>query len=1022
MGQPREWQNRIRRWLDELPKHCYMPQDELSFSMFETFERLTLDEAKAAALTPAPKGTGWGPKWGYGWFHASVTPNGAMNGKRLVLHIQTGGESLVYVNGEAAGAVDKQHHYIPLTDCHKEGDAYDIWAESYAGHGAIIENIGPVPKGREVYPKVPPMQATVGHSSVGMWEETAYQLLMDATVLADLYQALPPRSLRAQKVFKALCDMTLAVDFELSYEERVASFFKGRQALAPALACQNGSTAPEMYLLGQSHIDLCWMWPLEETKHKIGRTMATQTALLKAYPDAKYLLCEPYLIEMLEAYHPALYEQVLGLIEKGSIVLEGGVYVEGDSNMPSGESLIRQVTYGRRFFKERFNVDSRLVWQPDVFGFSAALPQIYKSCGIRYFATQKLYNIYEGGELFPHNVFEWEGLDGSRILSHHYRRSNAPMTVTEVVNRWEKDRVQQENLDAFLFPYGYGDGGGGPTRDQMETAKRIGDLEGAPRTHYAHPLDFFTHVQGQPPHPVYRGELYYPAHRGTFTSQAKTKKGNRKAESALRAYECLAAIVSQSTNEQYPKAHLDELWKKLLFAQFHDILPGTSIARVHREAEAVMGDIIARATAQTERLMKLMVKPGDAITALNLLSVERTAIVKLPTGANSAIADGERLAGQVMDGDTFVRVRLKPMSALSLLPSEEVTAPKGAFATGDSLENDYLLARFDAYGRVISLYDKVNRMEMAAGPMNDFCLYKDVTSHYDAWDINSMYTQLPVDLNETATIAVKDEKGFVASLVITRKLNDSLMRQRVSLEADSRTLRFETEIDWQEHHKLLKVAFPTVIHADRMISETQFGIISRPNHQSTMYDADRFEVCQHRFSALCDGGAGVAVLNDCKYGISCLGGTMALTLLKAPLVPDDTADRGAQSFTYGLAVFDGQNDMSDIVAQGLALNHQVICAQGSFQPGQFFALSEKNIVLETIKLSDDGKGRLILRLYESIGKTTRAKLSSHFKIEAARELNMMEEALQAAAVTVHENACELAFRPFEIKTVEIMRG
>ncbi len=999
MSQPREWQNRVRLWMAELPNHLYEPLGTLSLSMFETYDQLSPKQALKGPFAQVAPGQAWGPKWGYGWFLAQIQPNESAQGKALVAQIKTGGESLVYVNGLEAGAIDKQHSHIPLP---ATGEPVHILIESYAGHGPHIENIGPIPPEREAIPAITGLQATIGKSTYGVFDETAYQLLMDMTVLNDLYLSLPSHSLRGQKILKALLEVTFLVDFEKEKPARQEAFLLARETLAPLLACHNGSTAPEMFLLAQSHIDLAWMWPLAETRRKIGRTMATQTALLGQYEEAKYLLCEPYLIELLETHHPALYEKVMALYEKGQIILDGGVYIEGDSLMPSGEGLIRQIVYGRRFFKERFNIDSVTVWQPDVFGFSPALPQIYKGCGIRYFATQKLYNTYEGGDPFPYNHFQWQGIDGTKILSCLYRRSNAPMTVPEVIGRWEKDRLTQTGIDTFLFPFGYGDGGGGPTRDQYETASRLRDLEGAPRTHYDTPQSFFEDLETKGPHPIYRGELYYQAHRGVYTSQAETKRLNRRLEGALSFFEWAAALGTAFKNASYPYALAEALWKKLLFAQFHDILPGTSIARVHKEARELMEETLGQCNRETlQALEPFLTSTGDGSTAFNPLPVTIDTRLTLPNGS------------------TF-RGQLPPMSLTPLEPARETPCALQAFASTEALENDFLLAELDCLGRITRLYDKTRQMECAAGPMNDFKMYQDVNAHYDAWDIASVYPHVAVDLSKNAQISVQCPKGDVVSIKIIRQINQSLLTQTLSLEADSRALRFDTRIHWQEDHKLLKVAFPTSVQTDKVLTETQFGYVERPNHFSRPYDADRYEVCQHRWSALCDSGFGVALLNDSKYGISAIENTLALTLLKAPLAPDHTADRGEHTFTYELCVFDGLPKLHQVIAKALSLNRPPLIMPGRCEAFQAFNINQPNVLLDTFKYDFDGSDRPIIRLYEACGQTATVQLASPLPIKALLPTDMMETPLNEPLIQKKEGAFTLTFRPFEIKTMTLI--
>jgi alpha-mannosidase len=434
-----------------------------------------------------PAGALWGAKWEYGWFRASlITPREA-SGRRLALRLDAGGEGLVYVNGVVWSARDREHEYITLSRSARTGERFELLAEVYAGHGPMVWQSGPVPPGRLTVPEPGPTQVVVGESTYGIWQEEVYQLAMDVETLYGLRSTLDSDSLRVSEIDAGLRDFTTIVDFELPREKMLSTVAQGRKRLAPLLSCRNGSTAPAMYAFGHAHIDVAWLWPLAETERKTARTFSNQLSLIQEYADYRFLQSEPQLYQMAKTLYPELYQRVRKAVKQGRIVPEGGMWVEADTNITSGESLIRQFLHGMRFFRAEFGVENELLWLPDVFGYSGALPQIMRGCGIKYFSTAKIFWAYNGGDPFPYNTFFWEGIDDSTVLAHFTGDYNSLMDPVSVAKRWS-ERVQKDGISARLVPFGFGDGGGGPTRDHLEYARRLADLEGAPRVKLCAPL------------------------------------------------------------------------------------------------------------------------------------------------------------------------------------------------------------------------------------------------------------------------------------------------------------------------------------------------------------------------------------------------------------------------------------------------------------------------------------------------------------------------------------------------------
>jgi alpha-mannosidase len=1022
MSLNKEWKNRIELWMLELQNHLYRELGEVEFCGFITKEQLNqVEAADGNRFEPMPPGTAWGGKWEYGWFRGEIVlPEGAA-GKRIVLRIDLGGESAIYINGINTGAKDLEHHEITLCRDGIPGMVYEIMAESYAGHGPRLEWIAPTPPERVAIPEPGPAQATVGRSSFGIWEEEAYQLWMDVDTLYKVRDNINPNSLRCEEIDQGLKDFSLLVDFELEYSERVATFTAARRRLAPLLECVNGSTAPTMYIFGQSHLDLAWLWPWAETRRKCARTLSTQLALMDEYPEYRYILTQPPVFEVLKERYPDLYQRAMAKVQSGQLIPEGAMWVEPDTNLPGGESLIRQFVYGKAFFKEELGIESELLWLPDVFGFSAALPQIILGCGVKYFCTKKIFDNYNGGDPFPYNLFMWEGIDGSRVLTHIIRKSNSPINPQILIQRWESDRIQKEGLRSFIFSFGYGDGGGGPIRDHLEYVRRMKDLEGVPRTKMSHPNDFFRDIEaGGLPENRYVGELYFQAHRGTYTTQAKMKQGNRRSEFALREAELWAAAACHIKGQTYPYRELEGAWKKTLFNQFHDILPGSSIQRVHEEAEADYRETLAIAARIRDTAVTSLIEPdGAAFTVFNSLSWERRELVALPTGFTGVgDAQGRILPVQEVAGVTHTEVSVPACGWTTLRRTgDRAATPNSLRITASSLENEFLRLELNENGEITALFDKESGQELAAGPCNSLKMYKDATTYYDAWDIDSMYEKLPVALDEPATVSLVNIGPLVATLKFTRKLHHSAITQEISLRRGSRRVEFKTKVDWREDHKLLKVAFPLNIHTDEAVSEIQFGYVKRPNHQSRPFDADRYEVCNHKWTAIMEENRGCALLNDCKYGISALDGTMSLTLLKAPLVPDMHADRGLHEFTYAFYAWNGPFVTNRVIREAYELNCPVATVPGAAKERFLFGVDRPEIIIETVKLAEDGSGELIVRLYEAMKTTTRTILSTTLPVTGAVQTNMLEEF--EAELPLKEGKIELNFRPFEIKTVRL---
>ncbi len=998
---PRQLRQRIHAWVSELPNHQYTPVGKVDFCGTTTFDRIPAAEATQLPMRPFPAGTAWGACWEYAWFSATVTIPECCKGQRVVFFSHLGGEQLVYVNGKAAGAIDREHKYVTLTRCAQGGETFSLLIESYAGHGERIENLGPVPPERKPVPVVPECQCRVGESFIAVWNEDAYQLLMDVRTLTDLLEILPDKSLRAQKVAKALEDFTHTADFELPLAERHESFRRAREVLRPAMECKNGSTAPTMWLVANSHIDLAWLWPAEETFHKSARTYSNQLALMEEYPEYRFLLCEPALLEMLKTFDPEVWQRVKEAHARGQIIPDGVFYIECDSNFPTGESIIRQLMWGKKWYQDNFGVTPRVAWHPDSFGYSAALPQLLQGFDVPYFATQKLLRADPECERFPYQDFVWEGMDGSTVLANSFFDYNSKVSPLHFHRRWEQHRIQQTDIDTLLYPYGYGDGGGGPDRDMMEMVRRMKDLEGAPRAHEGTLLEFFQRMEENPPKNRWVGELYLAWHRGTYTTMHKTKQLLRRAERGIHDAEALLARLPRAVQEQHAQ-RLQHAWEKVLFCQFHDVASGVGIARMNEETVAWLtsvADDMADLNATLRREV-FSIGEGSGHALINTLPWARREWVALPDGT-----------------EVFAEIPADGVCPLTALPQPE-DASACQREEGILLENRYMTMMIDREGRIIALTDKENGAPLLqpGQKMNDWRLYQNVEAVYDAWEMSRDWQKCLLPGAITARAELTENTPARCVVTVQYAFGKSTATQQIILRAGSRQVDFVNHIDWQERHKLLKAHFESNVLTDEALHEIQFGYVKRPCHDSHAFASDRYEVCNQHYSALCEENRGFALLNESTCGLSTSRGEMALSLLRAPLVPDDTCDVGQHDITYALYPFATSFAQSGVTRAGYEFNAPVAVMQGDCAAQSGFHCDSESIILETVKPAENGEG-IVLRLYEGLRMQSAAVVTA--PVSGKWYLCDMPESTQGEFLCEGCTA-EIRLAPFKIATLRFI--
>jgi len=995
----------IEKWLGEKDRFIYKKLGPIDFELETVNEWLPYEKAVQLNFKPISPGSRWGQRWHYGWFKGTVTMPDLPGESRLVVRMNLGGDSTVYVNGKLAGSRDWKHSDVLLSNRATKGEQYEILAEVYAGH-----------EGEE--------QPLTGESTIAIVNESFYQFFIDLKIVYQLRNSLEPGSLRVSEIDRGLRKLVAELDWSLPEAELEKEADKGRSILKPLLDCVNGSTTPKLFMMGQSHLDIAWLWPIEETKRKIARTLSNQLSLLEEYPEYRYTQSQPYLFQLAKELYPELYERIKAFAAEGRVIPEGGAWVEPDTTIPSGESLVRQFLYGKKFFRDEFGVESQMLWLPDVFGYSGNLPQIMKKSGVNYFASAKMFQTYDNVvDPFPYNTFTWEGIDGTEVIAQFMEYGPFPneVDVPFVADQWNK-RIQKEGLSTQLSQFGYGDGGGGANRDDLETLRRLGNLEGVPQTVIESPIAYFEDLQerGMPANSHYVGELYYPAHRGTLTSQVKMKEGNRRGEFALREAE-IWNVISFLNDKQasYPDEQFEILWKKMLLNQFHDILPGTSIERVHKEAAAEFvelnqsaEELVAAAAAS------LTSASATEWTLFNSLGWTRESIVELPVALNLAgsTQDGQ-VVHQTYQGKQYAKVSVPAFGVAPLLTGIVKEAPSSVSVTSNTLENKFLKVTVNEFGEITSLHDKETGQQWINGASNRFMMFRDQPSRFDAWEIDRRYEEAELPLTEPAQISIGAQGPLFVSLIVKRTINNSELIQEIWLEADSRKVEFRTKVDWKEKNKLLKVGFNVNLHSNEVLNEIQFGYIKRPNHHSRPHDADRYEVSQQKWSAMVEGDRCFSLLNDSKYGISAKHSDLNLSLLRASTWPDEQADIGLHEFNYAVHCWNDGFTKNPIVREGYEFNQSILTVPGLVGSTEsYLQCSADNIIIDTVKKAEGDDSHWIVRLYESKGMAANCTLSTAMDTQAVFETDMLEQVLNT--IPTAANQVELSFKPFEVKTLK----
>lgn len=944
-------------------------------------------------------------------------------------------QAQLYVNGKCVFGLDCNHRSYLLVKNAKGGEKLEIAVKMYSD---LTYYTGPL----------------TFSAKLQVMRPRIYELYQSLIVPMNSATLMGSDSMERVEIVKKLNQAMniLNIDAEPDSAEFMDSVSKTEEYLRKELyGTMRTGSEPVLWSIGHTHIDVAWQWTYHVSRNKAARSFATNLRLLEDNPDYLFMSSQPVLYEYVMEDQPSIYEQIKQRVAEGRWEPEGGMYVEADTNLTSGESLVRQFLVGKRFFRKEFGVDNKILWLPDVFGYSGNLPQICKKCGIDYFYTTKIgWNEYSK---FPYDTFRWRGLDGSTVLTHFgcaisyseietdwMTTYNPTLEPRFVLGAWKRYQQKDINRD-LLFDFGFGDGGGGPTQEMIDYGRRFNaGIPGCPTVKFAKAGDFFRHLEqdvSDNPHlPEWDGEMYLEFHRGTYTSQALTKKNNRKSEQLYHDIENLWSFAKLlDINGDYPTESINENWKLILLNQFHDVLPGSSIHKVYEDAAEHYQKILSEGSDMrdqaTASIAAMIRSEGDAIVVFNTMSFDRSPVIVYDGEIPGLLdTDGHYVICQkTHDGKTIFiapNVPAKGWKTFPIAPAVEVEA-EPVTISAQGIETSAMKVTFDENMHITSLYSKVaGRETMPTGAVGgQIIAYDDVARTDDNWNVQAYYREKYHIIDSVVDVQILEAGPVRGVIRVIRKFRNSTICTDIIAYADSEELRFDYNIDWNEHDLFVKAEYPVDVNAKNASYDIQFGHVERPVHKNTLADFARFEVCGHKYADLSDGGFGLAILNDCKYGFNASRNSLGITLLKCSTYPDKKCDIGHHTFSY--ALYPHAGDLLDARVRDHAYDFnftasvETISAQEGILPANLslFRVSAPNVVIETIKKAEDSDD-IILRLYEAENKRTDCTLTAAFDLAEAVQTNLMEE--PEDMLPVSGGSVKLNMAPFEIKTIRIRKA
>jgi len=1013
-------------------------------------------------------------------FSASVPR--AWVGLPIWVRFWLGGEARLSANGKPVGGLNPYHKEYPVLDKARSGEKLEFKLEAVPK--GLFGNPNLQPRIEEARLVVPDLEVRAFHEDLAVALDVAKYLLQYGrpqiaalvveaveNVLVGLKLPRSPTQNYLARIVQApeAAQVQASIWDEWKFEAEPIQLLEGvrkglaarRKAFKADMEAIKSRHPAEgtLWLSGHAHIDLAWLWPFEETRRKVRRTFATMLTLMEHYPQFYFNQSSAQAYAFVEQDDPELFKRIQARVKEGRWDIVGGMWVEPDGNLLTGESWARQLLYGQRYFQTKFGKRALVCWLPDTFGYTANLPQLLKQAGIPYFFTTKL-NWNETNS-FPYDLYYWEGIDGSRVIAHSFLNPNqgynGNVLAYDLGETWKNFKGKHLHPTS-LFSIGWGDGGGGPTFEMLERYSRLQDFPGLPRLQMGRIEDFYKGVEGRgastrpkvegqgsystpstprPDLPVWMGEQYLELHRGTYTTQSQTKWLHRRLEHTLVEAEAASTLAYKLLGENYPQAELYTAWTTLLKHHFHDVLPGSSVHQVYQEAERDLRATLVAAEklrgASLERLSKKVdVGVKEALATLviwNLTLEDRPLRLRFPrpTKGTFRLVTTEGLevphqdrGGEIMAEAAEVEVPGLGYLALVVVPGSPKKISSALEVSSTTMENRYLRVKVAADGTLEEVYDKEAGREVLAGRGNQLWAYTDIPREWDAWEVDAAYAKDGAEILASRIRVV--EKGPVrASIRVERRLEGVTIEQEYRLMTGSRRLEIATRIHWGRRRTLLRAYFPLNVRSHEAWYETAFGAVARPTHTNTPWDAARFEVSAHRWASLDEAHYGVSLLNDSKYGHSAKDNLLGLTLLRSPVYPDPYAEEGQHCFTYALYPHQGDWRGGTLLeAQDLNAPLQAVLlpAKGGEWPAtqRFFHLSEPGLRLSALKKSEDGGG-LVLRLYEALGGRGTAQLRSDFIGKSAHLSNLLEERQKKAEV--EGKIARFNFSPYQVVSLEV---
>ncbi|MEN8126984.1 MAG: alpha-mannosidase [Planctomycetota bacterium] len=939
-------------------------------------------------------------------------------------------ESLVHIDGDPVAGLDDFHRDIYLPACYQDGREHLLALDGYTGRWGFYEN-------------EPRFKFFMDNCQLVIIDTETRDFVAAARVALAAIDVIDKNNPANERTLNALDEAFKCLNLREPFGEAFyASIPAAHTALTNGLAKAGAPLDVNITAIGHTHIDVAWLWPLAQTRKKCGRSFHTVMALMDECENYIFTQSQPQLYDYVREDYPELFEKIKEKVKQGKWEPIGGMWVEADCNLSGAESLVRQFTLGRDFFTEHFGKDaeSPVLWLPDVFGYAYNLPQIMKLAGLEYFFTTKMsWNRYNK---MPYDTFLWQGLDGTKVLTHlgtttsgDWVTYNGMATPEELLNTWTNCK-QKDCHSELMTCFGHGDGGGGPTREMLENIAETKHFPAMPQVRHGKAIDFFRKLEKScgDDLPTWNGELYLEGHRGTYTTQARNKKANRKSEFALHDAEWLASLAALlEKGYSYPHKELVRAWKLVCLNQFHDIIPGSSIAEVYEGSlnqYAQVEEITDAVKISALETLASAMNAGMIIANPTSFHRSDTALWegKLQDNESLLTADGKYLQTQQASDGTLINIsEIEEYSVQSLKVVKDSDRPQidnSLTISENLLENKYVKVELNAQGDITSIFDKVQQRQVLSENIvgNQLQAFEDRPIDWDAWDIDIFYDD-KMWLSEPAESVMVVETGPLrATLEIKRKILNSSYTQRISLGHASPAVGFNTEIDWQEKHVLLKAAFPVDIHSNVSTYEIQWGNIQRPTHHNTSWDWARFEVCAQKWVDLSEGDYGVSLLNDCKYGHDIKDNIMRITLLRSPTMPDPDADRETHSFGYTLLPHSGPLG-TETIHGAYALNNPLIVHQSETAAtngsgiGPLVSVNRDNVIIETVKQAEDGNG-LILRLYEANRCRGAVELSAGFDLKKCYITDLLEN--NQEQLKTNGNKVRFNIRPFQILTLRLL--